>query len=283
MAPPGPGTDGQSTSGTTEVGLLSGHGRPGPGGLHILPSNPGRRFVIRTRSRGQLSEGPGRGPAAGRAKPRRTKLPITAETPERYNPQPTYPHSGEVLSDGESQEEDTPTRGAFPSGPAVPPGAARPSSVDGEWCGPGQPSAPQPPAMRPPGRWPGVQDSGRDKGACRISITGRSPSLAEPADVRICGSARIRPLRWIQDLQRVLAIRGQAGLADTAARQSCCRQRCIAAGVGHGWGLAPEVGLLAGAACFGGLWVVRCTSPGMSGWRAMTSGPAIRWRRCGSS
>jgi hypothetical protein len=106
----GPGTDGQSTSGTTEVGLLSGHGRPGPGGLHILPSDPGRRFVIRTRSRGQLSEGPGRGPAAGRAKPRRTKLRITAETPERSNPQPHLPHSGEVLSDGEGRGERAPSR-----------------------------------------------------------------------------------------------------------------------------------------------------------------------------
>ena len=85
-------------------------GRPGPGGLHILPSDPGRRFVIRTRSRGQLSEGPGRGPAARRAKPRRTKLRITAETPERSNPQPHLPHSGEVLSDGEGQGERTPGR-----------------------------------------------------------------------------------------------------------------------------------------------------------------------------
>ena len=101
----GPGTDGQSTSGTTEVGLLSGHGRPQPGGLHILPAGPGRRFVIKTRSRGQLSDGPGRGPAAGRAKPRRTKSPITGETPQRSNPQPHLPHSEEVLSDGVVQGE----------------------------------------------------------------------------------------------------------------------------------------------------------------------------------
>jgi hypothetical protein len=91
MAPRGPGrTDrallGQQRSGSYQVTIA-----PGPRRLHVLPAGPGRRFVIKTRSRGQLSEGPGRGPAAERTKPRRTKLQITGETPEDPTPNPTYP------------------------------------------------------------------------------------------------------------------------------------------------------------------------------------------------
>ena len=68
----GPGTNGQSTSGTTEVRLLSGHGRPGPAGSTSSRQAPAGGPGTRHAHAVSCVQGQGQGPAAERAKPYRT-------------------------------------------------------------------------------------------------------------------------------------------------------------------------------------------------------------------